>query len=681
MTVIPNIPIPQNLRRARKGKNRSRWFAFDIETNGFLDVLKRIHVLVLKDIRSGEIFDFSDDKYGPGSVEKGLRLLHSADRIIGHNIIKFDIPAIQKLFKWFDVGEIEVEDTLVQSRFLWGDLATDDSRRAKLGKFPGRLVGGHALEAWGYRLGKMKGEYGKDENGKQLDGIWDFWNQEMHDYCIQDVEVTHALWQKIQDEQPSEFANWIEHRFAQIIAMQERRGFAFDIAGAHALYAHLVGKRLEIAATLRATFPPKEVHTTFIPKVNNRTRGYIKGEPFTKVSIVDFNPSSRKMIAERLMEKGWEPREFTAEGQPKIDETILSKLPYPEAKVLAEHFTIEKRIGQIAEGDQAWLRLEKNGRIHGSVNTNGAVTGRCTHSKPNVAQVPKVGSPYGKECRALFLASTAMVLVGADLAGVELRCLAHYMARYDGGAYGIAVVEGKSSDGSDVHSLNAKALGLDPTGLYVVFGKQAKGRDIAKTFIYAFLYGAGDEKLGSIVGVSDEEVASFPNKQMTRWNAAIKKLQRDGRKASRLVVATIVKGGLLKERFLKGTPALARLREDVAARVKQTGSLKALDGRILKVRHAHASLNTLLQNAGALVAKLATIIAYDNLSTSGYVFDRDWALVAHIHDELQVETKEDIADVVGKIIVKSMEQAGEYLGFRVAIGGEAKVGKTWADTH
>jgi DNA polymerase I-like protein with 3'-5' exonuclease and polymerase domains len=388
------------------------------------------------------------------------------------------------------------------------------------------------------------------------------------------------------------------------------------------------------------------------------------------------------MIADRLKAKGWQPTEFTPGGDPKVDETILSQLPWDEAKVLAEHFLVEKRIGQIAEGDQAWLRLERNGRIHASVNTLGAVTRRCTHSNPNIAQVPKVGSPYGQECRALFLSTVSkVVLVGVDLSGIELRLLAHYMARYDGGAYAKAVVEGKSEDGTDVHSLNAKALGLDPRMVYFVFGKQAKGRDIAKTFIYAFLYGAGDEKLGTIIGVSEEEIARFPETQRGRWNKAVERLKREGRQFDPVVVATIVKGGLLKARFLKQTPALAKLREDVSAKVKQTKRLKALDGGTLHVRSAHSALNTLLQSAGAIIAKQATVFAYDNLSTRGYVFGRDWALVAHIHDELQNETKEDIADDVGKIIVRSMEQAGEHFKLRLPISGEYKIGRTWADTH
>ena len=705
----PSVPpvIPDGEPRDEYQPQPGEWFEFDIETNGLLDTLTKLHIIALKDVVTGVVYDFADAKYGPGSCEAGVRMLMTAKRVIGHNIIKFDIPALQKLFPWFSLDGVEVEDTLVESRLIWSDLTDRDMRLAKAGRFPGRLIGSHSLEAWGYRLGLMKGDYSemKEAEAREMGitgraeisaYVWASWNPEMHTYGVQDVEVTDALWKLIRGKRYSPQALMIEHRFATIIAMQERRGFAFDVAAAQKLYSQLVGVRMQVADQLKSAFPPKEVTETFIPKVNNKARGYVKGEPFTKRWFVDFNPSSRQMIADRLKEKGWNPIEFTPSGQAKIDEGILSQLPYPEAAVLARHFLVEKRIGQLAEGDQALLRLERKGRIHGSVNTNGAVTGRCTHSNPNVAQVPKVKSGkvdgvkqillgetggWGYEFRSLFGASKGWALVGIDLAGVELRCLAHYMARYDDGAYGRAVVEGQEADGTDVHSLNAKALGLDPKGSYVVFGKTSTGRDLAKTFIYAFLYGAGDEKLGSIAGVSDEEVAKFPLKQGQRWARAVAMLEKQKRKFDPVLVATIVKGGMLKTRFLKQTPALARLREDVSAKAKAGGTLKALDGRILAVRHAHASLNTLLQNAGALVAKLATILAYDNLSTRGYVFGRDWALVAHIHDELQIECKKELADEIGKIVVQSMVEAGVQLGFRVPIDGTAKAGRTWADSH
>lgn len=660
---------------------------FDTETNGLLQQVTKMHLMVTVDADTDELRDYADQP-GHVAIERGLEALYDADELIGHNIIKYDLPVLEKLYDFRPKPTTKITDTLVLSRVKHADLRDEDFRlRQKNSYFPGYYVGSHSLEAWGFRLGELKDEYGVLPNGKPDPDAWVSWNPTMHKYGKQDGIVGKKLWRHLTKNPIAEGCEWIEHRFAQIISMMERRGFGFDREAATKLYQELVKKRLEISSQLREVFQPLEVRTAFIPKVNNKAKGWVKGVPAEKVKVVEFNPSSRQMIADRLKARGWKPLEFTPSGQPKIDEGILATLDFPEAKVLSEHFLIEKRIGQIAEGDQAWLRLERDGRIHASVNTNGAVTGRCTHSHPNIAQVPKVGSPYGEECRACFVAKPLLnttsrtVLVGIDLAGVELRCLSHYMARYDDGAYGKAVVEGSSKDGTDVHSLNAKALGLDPHKLYTVFGKQAKGRDIAKTFIYAFLYGAGDEKLGSIVGVSEEEIIWLREHQGRRWSQAVARLARDERAFDPVVVATIVKGGLLKARFLKNTPALERLREDVITKAKEKKYLVGLDGRILSIRSSHSALNTLLQSAGAILAKAATIIAYDDLSTDGYQWGTDWALVAHIHDELQNEAREEIADEVGCTVVKAMRKAGERYKLRVPIDGEYKIGRDWAETH
>lgn len=593
-------------------------YYFDIETDGLLETLTKIHSLVLQNVDTGEVISL-----GPDRIVHGVEFLRDADEIIGHNIIKFDIPAIQKVYPWFQPKGC-IRDTLVCCRVIWANIADWDKIQTRRG-FPGKLVGSHSLKAWGVRMGVLKGEFGETTD-------WSEWTPEMQTYCEQDVVVTAALWERIEAKNYSQQCIEIEHEFATIIAMQERHGFAFNEGEAVKLYQSLVKRRMELLKELQVAFPPEEVTETFIPKVNSKKFGYVKGQPFTKRWMVEFNPSSRQMIGARLKKLGWDPQEFTPSGQPKIDETILSKLPYPEAKLLAEHFLVEKRIGQIAEGDQAWLKLARAGRIHGSVNTNGAVTGRCTHSNPNVAQVPRVGSPYGAECRALFGVRPGYSLVGADLAGLELRCLAHFMSWYDDGAYGQVVLHG------DVHTMNQEAAGL-PT------------RNDAKTFIYAFLYGAGDEKIGSIVSplASAEEMARI--------------------------------GKRLKKNFLAKTPALKRLRETVKAQVEKNKSLKGLDGRLLHVRSAHAALNTLLQSAGALIAKVATILAYRNLSSRGYKWGKDFALVAHVHDEVQLEVRKGLEEEVGKAVVEAMRQAGEYFAFRCPIDGEYKIGSNWKETH
>lgn len=589
---------------------------FDIETDGLLDELTKVHSLVLIDLDTGDMVSCADQKtYRP--IAEGIDLLYGAELLVGHNIQGFDLPALHKVYQ-FDT-DAELHDTLIMSRLIWSDLKHNDFRYLeKNPEFPKQLIGSHSLKAWGYRLGNNKDEY---------DGGWDAWSIDMQLYCEQDTRANLTFYEKILSKNPSDESVKLEHDFAHIIRKQERQGFNFDEAGAEKLLAKLQTRQAELEGELQEAFPPWEIREPFVPKVNNKTRGYVKGQLTYKVKEVVFNPASRDHIADRLQKlRDWKPTDFTAQGKPKVDEAVLAELDYPEAKVLNEYLLINKRIGQLATGSNAWLKLVKDGKIHGQVNTNGAATGRCTHNRPNIAQVPSVGAAYGSECRGLFGASEGYALVGADLSGLELRCLAHYMARFDGGAYADVVVNG------DIHSLNQQSAGL-PT------------RNSSKTFIYGFLYGAGPAKIGSIVGGSEKE----------------------GRK--------------LIAKFMKATPAIKLLREAVSASVKKNGYLKGLDGRELPIRSDHAALNTLLQSAGAVLSKKATVILYENLTAMGYIWGVDYAQVAHVHDEVQLIARKEIADVIGQEAVKSFQQAGEYYNFRCPITGEYKVGSNWADTH
>ena len=589
---------------------------FDIETNGLLDELTMVHSLVLIDLDTGDLVSCADQE-GYRSIEEGIDILYGAKLLVGHNIQGFDLPALHKTHQ-FDT-DAELHDTLIMSRLIWSDLKHNDFRfLEKNPEFPKQLIGSHSLKAWGYRLGNHKDEY---------DGGWDAWSKDMQDYCEQDTRANLTFYEKILSKNPSDESVKLEHDFAHVIRKQERQGFNFDEAGAEKLLAKLQTRQAELEGELQEAFPPWEIKEPFVPKVNNKTRGYVKGQLTYKVKEVVFNPASRDHIADRLQKlRDWKPTDFTAQGKPKVDEAVLAELDYPEAKLLNEYLLINKRIGQLATGSNAWLKLVKDGKIHGQVNTNGAATGRCTHNRPNIAQVPSVGAAYGTECRGLFRAPEGYALVGADLSGLELRCLAHYMARFDGGAYGDVVVNG------DIHTQNQNAAGL-PT------------RNNAKTFIYGFLYGAGPAKIGSIVGGSEKE----------------------GRK--------------LIAKFMKATPAIKLLREAVSASVKKNGYLKGLDGRVLPIRSDHAALNTLLQSAGAVLSKKATVILYENLTAMGYIWGVDYAQVAHVHDEVQLIARKEIADVIGREAVKSFQQAGDYYNFRCPITGEYKVGSNWADTH
>ena len=311
---------------------------------------------------------------------------------------------------------------------------------------------------------------------------------------------------------------------------------------------------------------------------------------------------------------------------PKVDEGVLKKIDHPIAQKLLDYLLVQKRLGQLAEGEQAWLKLAKNGRIHGAVNTNGAVTGRCTHSNPNVAQVPACRVPYGEECRGLFGAGVGKKLVGCDASGLELRMLAHYLAFYDGGEYGKIVTEG------DIHTANQQAAGLET-------------RDQAKTFIYAFLYGAGDAKIGDIVGGTARE------------------------------------GQMLKRKFLSNLPALKRLQQDIKRKVENGGTLMGLDGRLLRIRSSHAALNMLLQSAGAVCMKVALIQLFHALGKNRWQHGREYAFVANIHDEFQAEVAPDKAETFGQLAVQAIRVAGKELKLNVQLDGEYKVGTTWAETH
>ena len=345
-----------------------------------------------------------------------------------------------------------------------------------------------------------------------------------------------------------------------------------------------------------------------------------------RVKKIPFNPGSRDQIAKGLISKrGWAPKDFTVEGKPKVDEAVLSKLDYPEAKKMIEYLTLSKRLGQIADGKESWIKVEKEGRIYGRVNPCGAVTSRCTHSGPNVAQVPRVGAKWGRECRSLFTVPRGYVLVGVDASGLELRCLAHYTFPFDDGQYAKEILEG------DIHTANQEAAGLG-------------NRNDAKTFIYALCYGAGDAKIGSIIGGGRNE------------------------------------GKAMKKRFFTKMPALKKIQDGIKFRLKTQDFLTGIDGRRLKIRSEHSALNTLLQSAGAIAMKEATCVLHRNIRSHGWGLD-DVMQVAHIHDEIQLQVRKEIADDVGKISVQSIQESGEALGFRCPLDGEYKIGGNWAETH
>ena len=508
------------------------------------------------------------------------KVLNDAHKIIGHNLIGFDVGILDRVWN-VHISRDTVVDTLYLSRL-----------------YNPSQDGGHSLRNWGTILGGT----GKLDFTDYDGGLSD----EMIEYCIADVELTEQVhkWLELQlhKEGFSQQSIDLEHRVGWLVTEQERNGFKLDCDNAEKLMMDLMFEMNNIEASLQDIFPPI-VEERWSEKTGKQLKD--------KVTV--FNPGSRKQIAERLQGLGVKFDKKTEKGNIIVDEKVLEGIDRPEAKAVARYMMLQKRVAQI----DSWLKSVKDdGRVHGRVITNGAVTGRMTHQSPNMAQVPAVSAPFGPECRRCWTVEEGNVLVGIDASGLELRMLAHYMDDED---YTNEILNG------DIHTANQRAAGL-------------ASRPLAKTFIYAFLYGAGDAKIGAIVG----------------GNSGI--------------------GRRLKERFLHNTPALEELRGRID-RQAQSGVLDGLDGRKLRVRSQHAALNTLLQGAGACVMKQALVHLADKLRNIPHKF------VANVHDEWQIETPAHYADTVGRIGVRSIRIAGETLGLQCPLDGEYRVGNNWAETH
>ena len=567
--------------------------ALDIETT--LDH-QTIHLVVTKNLDTGDTKVWKN----PSGLND---YLSKATRLIAHNGIGFDFFHLNRLWNT-KIGLKKTYDTLVASRLL------EPTRE-----------NGHSLESYGKQLGIQKidypavwswlmnrrEEYPGECYDKPVENL-------LESYCVRDVEVLEKTYQfltkELEAKQFSEESLELEHQVAAIIAQQERNGFKLDTIHATCLLTDLKTKMAGIYEQMQERWPP-----VTLERVSEKTGKRLKDE------IVTFNPGSRKQIGEKLQELGWKPKKFTETGQPIVDEVVLMDVDIPEAKTIAQYLLLQKRIAQV----ESWLEaMGSDGRVHGRVITNGAVTGRMTHSKPNMAQIPNAGSLYGPECRQCWTVEEGNVLVGCDASGLELRMLAHYMKDEN---YVRTVTEGSSKDGTDVHTVNQRAAGLAT-------------RDNAKTFIYAFLYGAGDAKIGSIVGGSARD------------------------------------GAVLKDKFLKQTPALARLLSTVS-RYAAKGWVPGLDGRKIWVRSEHAALNSLLQGAGAIVMKKALVLFNDKIKLNKWPVK----MVANVHDEFQFEVPENLAEVAGQVAKQSIVEAGVFFKLRCPLDGEYKYGRNWKETH
>lgn len=615
----------------------------DIESDGLLDTVSQFHC--------GTIIDYfnQDDKirYVAGTFKEYVERLEAEMKrpgglVVFHNGIGYDIPALEILVQKhlgrpFKYDKSKVLDTLVMTRLVYSNVKDTDVPLMRKGLLSGREFGRHSLKAWGIRLGTHKGDY---------TGGWTNYTEEMGEYCDQDVIVTCSLLDKLFshghyfDAEGNQLveALKLEHDAAWILTEMVRNGFPFDEAGAERLYAELSAERqnmlMDLVNTFGSWYKPaskgnREVFRhpqtgkgldkyplVVYPKAGDlRTSTgslaktlYYKDRPYTPVEYVTFSPTSRAHLLKVLQEAGWTPTEFTEVGNAIVDDEQLSMINVEDPVKMAciekvrRYLMIQKLIGMLAEGKAAWLTMHKNGVMHGNINPNGAVTGRATHSAPNMGQVPSSkNKEFGLRCRSLFGAEhkklpngkpSGWIQVGTDASGLELRCLGHFVHKFDDGEYIDVILNG------DIHTTNQIAAGL-PT------------RDNAKTFIYGWLYGAGAAKLGEIVGGS------------------------------------AVQGKALIKSFLEKLPAVASLRAAVQNTLVESSQwvggvqqtkwkrkwIKGLDGRRISVRSPHSALNSLLQSAGALICKLWLIRVYDVLISEGYTsgWDGDFAYLAWVH--------------------------------------------------
>ena len=565
-----------------------RVLAFDIEGNGLNEVTinkkgncipeaTRIWCAATCDVETGETKAYTEDM-----LEEFIKELESADLVVGHNVFGYDIPILERLVRKVNANFL---DTLVISRMIWPDKPM----------LPGQS---HSLKSWGLLLGEHKTDYM---------GGFDSFNQEMLDYCVQDTIVTAKIYKYQEDfRKKNEKAIAMEMKVARIISSQVENGFGFDLAQAEETEKQLLLDKVAIEDQMRIIFPDK-VEERWSEKTGKRL----------KDKITVFNPGSRQQIAERLNEKyGWVAPE-TDKGNPQVDRSVLAKLEYPEAKVLVKYFDETKLMSQVSDWIQR-ARCSRDKRIHGNLNTLGTVTGRMTSNNPNMQQVSS-----DKRARSLFIPRKGWVLVGADLSGLELRMLAHYLYPYDGGSYAKQILEG------DIHTHNQNAMGLD-------------SRNKAKSAIYCFLYGGGDAKFGSVVGISTRQA-------------------RD-----------------TKSQLLKNIPGLSRVIKYCEFATHAKGCVRPFNCRDIPVRSAHATLNTLLQSSGAHIAKVWTCFCDVKLDK---MFKNQWRWVANVHDEIQIECSPDIAHDLGREVCACATKAGEYLECKIRIDAEYRIGKNWSETH
>ncbi len=619
----------------------------DTETDGLLDTVTKLHMIQLGTL-AGEDVTIYCDSAGAGEIERaregvmlgkkdpvpltltcpirplreGLERLEAAEMSYWHNGLSYDLEIIER-FGGGVLKRSKMRDTMVMARLLTREF---DNR----------------LEAWGRRLGCHKGDF---------NGPYDTVTAEFLAYSQQDIPAGRALVRHLLKLLPGgEQALETEQAVAYWISRQERTGFHLNEPEAVKLHIELQGAKRDMERQMRATFPSRWIKVgDYIPKVNSPKFGYTKGVPLTRIEWEEFTPTNRQMFVRRLMDRGWKPTTFSAGGAPKLDEDVLGSLAkrFPEAAVLARYLDVQKQADFVGQ----WLAAARDGKVHGRVNSIGAYTQRMSHQKPNMAQIPKTG-PY----RSLWLPRPGWTLVGCDGAAIQARVLAHYLHSWDGGKFGRIISEGRSEDQSDIHSLNVKACDR----LFPAEMSFKHRRDTMKNCFYAIFFGAQDPRLGQTVkdgcmGYAKLRPPSVPNREL---GAAVRR-------------------GL--EVNLGGLSQCTKLVEETFERRK---FLMGLDGRKLFPPSKRNALVTIIQAGEAVIMKAALVDFADRvMPAAGWEYDRDWAFVANVHDEVQIEARSEIAKTVGECFADSIRIAAAALGCKVPFAGEAKTGANWAETH
>ncbi|MCB1970958.1 MAG: hypothetical protein KDG54_11180 [Geminicoccaceae bacterium] len=712
---------------------------FDIEADGLLDTIKRIHCIIAKDVDTGEVHQFADQE-GYAPVAAGVDLLASADQLIGHNILSYDIPAIHAV-TGVDLSGKNLLDTMVACRTALPDPSDWDMKLIKAGRLHPSLRKSHSLKAWGQRLGNHKFDFGTG-------GIedWAEWTREMQDYCVQDVETNTTIFEWIESQDIPQAALDTEHAMERLCRTTEHNGFLLDRRAAEALLQELQVLEAEAEDVLARQCGRIFVRNggEFTPKVTNDKKGHVADCPMTKVKSVSVNPTSRDQLIRVLQYRyGWKPTSYTPNGKPQLAEDHIASLPVTAGfkEAISRVYKIAKIKGYVWTNPTkkkltGWLQIaDENGFVHGRTNPCGCVTARPAYFAPNMGQIPKVRKGkdgilkgieggFGWDCRNVWTAPPGKLLIGSDLSGLELRMLAHFLFAYDGGAYADVVLNG------DVHTVNQEMAGLS-------------SRDAAKTFIYAWLYGAGDWLIGTFDPPKSKEecqrlYAAAPQRVK---NFAARQLRGEFNRApTTYEVCVCLKGREIKETFFQKLPALGALREDVITRSKgyavsreaprecektesrtivrrkwnkkarqwtevnenkptwiyteaskrwwkdcgDGGFIRGLDGRKVIIRSDHSALNFLLQGGGALVCKRWLILT-DEILQQGHgwrnALDGDYARHGWVHDEQNNSASPDNAPIVRQACIDAAPLAGRHFNLRVPIAAEAAIGRTWADVH